>query len=148
MSPMMLPKKSWLRNPSTSKLIKKLKILTLFFPELLKSENEHTPRLEDEFLEKTRSLRVRRRANLSETRTPNRVLRIQKERQDQEEAVETDAATVDTETIGVINRKTTKEENSTTEKTRESLQEDEETELQVKTFLASRHVIGHILRKS
>jgi hypothetical protein len=115
MSPMMLPKKSWLRNPSTK---------------LLKSENEHTPRLEDEFLEKTRSLPVRRRANLSETRTPKRVLRIQKERQDQEEVVETDAATVDTETIGVINRKTTKEENTTTEKTPESLQEDEETELQ------------------
>jgi hypothetical protein len=135
MSPMMLPKKSWLRNPSTSKLTRKLMILTLFFPELLKSENEHMPRLEDEFLEKTRSLPVRRRANPSETKILKQVLKIQKERQDQEAAVETDAATVDTETIGVINRKTTKEENTTMEKIPESLlEEDEETELQVKLF--------------
>jgi len=93
------------------------------------------PRLEDEFLEKTRSLPVRRRANPSETKILKQVLKIQKERQDQEAAVETDAATVDTETIGVINRKTTKEENTTMEKIPESLlEEDEETELQVKLF--------------
>ena len=113
-------------------------MLTIFFPELLKSENEHTPRLEDEFLEKTRSLPVRRRANLSETRILKQVLKIPKERQDQEEVVETDAAIVDTETIGVINRKTTKEKTTTTEKTPESLQEDEETELQVKAIFSER----------
>lgn len=104
----------------------------------MKSENEHTPRLEDEFLEKTRSLPVPRRANLSEARILRQVLRIPKERQDQEEAVETDAAIVDTETIGVINRKTTKEKTTTTEKTPESLQEDEETELQVKAIFGER----------
>lgn len=106
------------------------------------------PRLEDEFLEKTRSLPVRRRANPSETKILKQVLKIQKERQDQEAAVETDAATVDTETIGVINRKTTKEENTTMEKIPESLQEDEETELQVKTILARGQLKDHILPES
>ena len=73
-----LPKKSRLRNLSTSKSIENLMIqfLTLPFSELLKSENEHMPRLEDEFLEMTWADRVLRKANLSEIQILKEHLRI------------------------------------------------------------------------
>ena len=47
--------------------------------------------------------------------------------------METEEAIEDTETIEVTNRKTKREEKTMMEKTPESLQEDEEIELQVKS---------------
>lgn len=82
----------------------------MYVAERSKSENEHMPRLEDEFLEMTRSVQALLRANLSEIL---KRVRRQKGRQDQEEVMEMDADIVGIETIEVTNQETTREKITT-----------------------------------